>query len=185
MCGAALIVGALSYVEPRLLMKWKGYHTQESSFLFRSGLDGDTRYFTGLLQAAALPCPVNCCYTRSLPDLLFPAVVPLALFLPWMLWLERTSAVMLGRTLLFLLTPYVMSVILFPQSVSIHPYQYDHWLVVPLVVTGLMAMLSAPVERRLKGAALLVFLLIAGGVLMSNLLGITQGLARAIAYFTS
>jgi hypothetical protein len=183
-CAAALLAGTAAYFEPRLLIRWKGYQTQESSFIFRSGLDGDTQYFTSLLQAALMPCPVNCCYGRTLSELLFPAIVPLIAFGLLAARQAPSSIPSIGKTLLFLATPYVLSVILFPQSVSVHPYLYDHLLVIPLVVTGLMAMLSAPVEQRLTGAGLLMFLLLVGATLMSNLIANAQGLARAIRYFT-
>jgi hypothetical protein len=183
-CTAALLVGAIAYLEPRLLILWKGYHPQESSFLFRSGLDGDTTYFTGLLQASLAPCPVNCCYGRTLYELLFPPVLPLAIFGPVALRDAQSSQFSVGRAFLFLTTPYLTSVILFPQSVSVHPYLYDHLLVIPVVVTGLMAMLSPPIERRLTGPVFLAFLLAVSAILMSNLIGIAQGLARAVAYFT-
>ena len=183
-CLAALVAATASYLEPRVLIRWNGYHPQESSLLFRSGLDGDTRYFSGLLQAVAAPCPIGCCYARSLSDLLVPAIIPLVA-VGLLLWRWSPSeAVSVGRALLFLTTPYVMSVILFPQSVSIHPYMYDHWFIIPVVVSGLMAMLSRAVDDRLNGAGLLGFLLFGGAILMSNLLGIAQGLARAVAFFT-
>ena len=183
-CGVTLVVGVLSYIEPRLLISLKGYRSQESSFLFRSGLDGDTRYFSSLIQAAVAPCPISCCYLRTLSDLLFPALLPLAVFGALTIRREHPSAPSIGRALLFLTTPYLVSLILFPQSVSVHPYLYDHLLIIPVVVTGLLAMLAAPVQRRLTGAGLLLFLLFVAGILMSNLIAITQGLARAIAYFT-
>lgn len=184
-CGAALIAGILSYLDPRLLISWKGYQAQGSSFLFRSGLDGDTRYFSSLLQAAIAPCPTNCCYARTLSDLVWPAVVPLAIFGPLTLRSNRTSDFSVVRTLLFLATPYLVALIAFPQSVSIHPYLYDHLLVIPIVVTGVLAMLDVSRELRVGSAGLLALLLVVSAVLMSNLIAIAQGLARAIAYFTS
>jgi hypothetical protein len=174
----------ITYLEPKLLISWKGYESSGSSFVFRSGLDGDASYFHGILQAAIAPCPVGCCYARPLSELIFPAVLPLAIFGPLAVRQVQSSRFSVGRQLLFLTTPYIVSLILFPQSVSIHPYLYDHLLVIPVVVTGLMAMLSAAVERRLKGAVLLAFLLLAGGLLMANLVAIAQGLARAIPILT-
>ena len=184
-CLAAIAAGAISYFEPRILIRWYGYHPLQSSLIFRSGLDGDTRYFSGLLQATVAPCPTLCCYARSLSDLIVPSVVPLAVLGPLVWWWSPSQGGAVGRGFLFLITPYVMSVIFFPQSVSIHPYLYDHWFIIPVVVSGLMAMLSVAVVDRLKGAALLTFLLFTSAMLMSNLLGVVQGLARAIAFFTS
>jgi len=184
-CLAAIAAGAVSYLEPRALIQWYGYQPLQSSLVFRSGLDGDTRYFSGLLQAAVAPCPTLCCYARSIPDLLVPSVVPLAVLGPLVWWWSPSEGRSVGRTLLFLITPYLMSLIFFPQSVSIHPYLYDHWFIIPVVVSGLIAMVSGAVVDRLNGAALLLFLLFTSAILMSNLLGIVQGLARAIAFFTS
>ncbi len=184
-CAVALLAGVATYLEPWLLISWKGYQSQGSSFLFRSGLDGDTSYFSGILQAAVAPCPVGCCYRRPLSDLLFPAVLPLAIFGPLAHRHAQSPTFSVLRQLLFLTTPYLVSLILFPQSVSVHPYLYDHLLVIPVVVTGLTAMLSRPIERCLTGAGLLAFLLLMGGILMANLIAIAQGLARAIAYFTT
>lgn len=184
-CLAALVAGAVSYLEPRVLIRWNGFHAQQSTFLFRSGLDGDTRYFSGLFQAVVAPCPTGCCYTRTLSDLVVPAAIPLMIFAPLVWWWSPSEGRAIGHLFLFLITPYLTSVILFPQSVSIHPYMYDHWFVIPVVVAGLVAMLSRPVEDRLGGAALLIFLLFTGAVMMSNLLGIVQGLSRAMAVFTN
>jgi hypothetical protein len=184
-CLAAIVAGAVSYLEPRVLIRWYGYQSQQSSLIFRSGLDGDTRYFSGLFQAAVAPCPVGCCYARSLSDLLLPSVVPLTVLGPLVWSWSRSQGRSVGRAFLFLVTPYLMSVIFFPQSVSIHPYLYDHWFIIPVVVSGLLAMLSPAVEERLNGAGLLTFLLFVAALLMSNFLGVVQGLARAITFFTS
>jgi hypothetical protein len=127
---------------------------------------------------------VNCCYGRTLSELLFPAVLPLALFAPLTMRNRAASDPPVWRTLLFLATPYLVSVIFFSQSVSVHPYLYDHLLIIPMVVVGLVAMLSASIERRLTGAGLLAFLLAVSAILMSNLVSNAQGLARALRYFT-
>jgi len=62
----------------------------------------------------------------------------------------------------------------FPQSVSIHPYLYDHLILAPAVVLGGWCMLSEPVQRYVRGGGLLVFLMAAAGLLMSNLLALAQ-----------
>lgn len=176
--GAALLIGVVVYLVPRVLIAWKGYGASESAFLFRSGLDGDVRYFTGILQAFVRPCSVNCCGSRPFGDLIFPAFVPVVACWLWGLQRQRATRLRLLSQFVFLSAPYVFSLVLFPQSVSIHPYLYDHLLLVPAAVMGTWATLLAPVQRRLRGAALLAYLLVMGGLVMANLIGIAQGMAR-------
>lgn len=176
--GVALIVGVVIYATPWLLIGWKGYSPQSSSFVFRSGLDGDTRYFTGLLQAIVAPCAARCCGGRTISELMLPAFLPLGVFGLWATLGRRELGLSFGRQLMFLCAPYLISVVLFPQSVSIHPYLYDHFLLIPIVLTGLMAALTAPVQNGLRGVGLLACLLFAAALIMSNLISIAQGLAR-------
>jgi hypothetical protein len=173
----AAVAGLTTAFLPRVLIAWKEYHPVGSSFLFRSGLDGDTTYFQNLLQAAALPCAANCCYGRPPAELLFPAFLPAALLF-WLTRPLRGSSIAVGQLLLFTCTPYVVSLILFPQSVSIHPYLYDHLLILPVVVAGAAAAVTPAVVSRLRGPGLLVFLLFSGALIMANLLALAQGIAR-------
>ena len=173
---AALGAGVVSFLTPVMLISLKGYVAVGSSYVFRSGLDGDTRYFSNAAQAIFAPCPpAVCCSGRTAGPLLWPAFLPVLLGAA--VWRRRPAPVSLGHLLLFLTTPYVMSVVLFPQSVSIHPYLYDHLLIIPAVVVGSASILIPAIEDRLRGAALLVFLLLSGVVLMANLVGLAQALA--------
>jgi hypothetical protein len=176
--GAAILVGLGVYLLPRVLIAWKGYTASESTFLFRSGLDGDVQYFTGILQAFVRPCSVGCCADRPFGDLVLPAFVPVVACWLWGLRGQRTTRLRLASQSVFVSAPYVFSLFLFPQSVSIHPYLYDHLLLVPAAVMGAWATLLAPVQRRLRGATLLAYLLLMGGLIMANLVGIAQGMVR-------
>lgn len=171
----AAAVAGLSYGLPRLLIAWHGYRATASSFMFRSGLDGDTAYFTSISQAFATPCAANCCGGgRVLADLLFPAFVPLAVCWLATSWSNRTVAAEIGWRAIFLAAPYVFSLVLFPQAVSIHPYLYDHLILGPAIVLGSWCMLCAPVLRHVRGSLLLTFLLAAAWLLMSNLIALVQ-----------
>ncbi len=176
--GVALIVGVVIYATPWLLVRWKGYSPQGSSFVFRSGLDGDTRYFTSIVQAMVAPCAVPCCGGRTISELLLPAFLPLGVSGLWAVLDRSRFRLSFGRQLMFLCAPYLVSVVFFPQSVSIHPYLYDHLLLIPVVLTGVMAGLTEPVQSRLRGVGLLAFLLFTAALIMSNLISIAQGLAR-------
>jgi hypothetical protein len=171
----AAAAAGLSYGLPRLLIAWHGYRDLASPFIFRSGLDGDVRYFTSISQAFAAPCcgPGG----RPLANLLFPAFVPLAVCWLAMAWSNRSLAARLGARAIFLAAPYVFSLVVFPQSVSIHPYLYDHLILGPAIVLGGWCLLSEPIQRYVRGPGLLVFLLAVAGLLMSNLITLAQIIA--------
>ncbi|HEY2433340.1 MAG TPA: hypothetical protein VGI12_11765 [Vicinamibacterales bacterium] len=176
--GLALVTGAVAYMLPWLLIRWHGYTPVGSPFLFRSGLDGDTRYFTNMIQAVVSPC-ANCCWGRPTTDLLFPAFVPLVAFAALRGTRAWRSSIDLSRILLFLLAPYLFSLVLFPQSISIHPYMYDHMLILPLTLAGIVLMFEWVNDRAGDpGPALFGLILIGGGVAMSNLIAVAQGLSR-------
>jgi hypothetical protein len=174
----AAVTGAIVYALPWLLIRWKGYIPHATPFLNRSGLDGETRYFTNMLQAVFSPCPTGCCWSRPSADLLFPAFVPLVAFVLLRAKRLRHFAVPLTRIFLFLLAPYLFSVILFPQSISIHPYMYDHMVIVPVTVAGIMVMFEWLGDATDPGTGAFGLMLIGGGAIMSNLIGIAQGLSR-------
>jgi hypothetical protein len=169
--------GLVSYLLPWLLIAANSYEAVGSSYLLRSGLDGDTQYFSNLVQASLLPCSRGgCCWLRTPGELLWPAVIPV-LIVAVLIYRSRTAeSLSWGHAFAFLSTPYFLSLILFPQSVSIHPYLYDHMLLIPAVIVGGGALLTDAVERRLSGTGLLIFLLLSGGLLMANLNGVAQAI---------
>jgi hypothetical protein len=175
-CLWALVAGLVAWLLPRTLITLKGYQPTASTLLFRSGLDGDTKYFSNIAQAFWAPCPADCCYQRPAAARFLPAILPLTVFGP-SAWRDRRSPLEIGKLLLFLCTPYLISLIAFPQSVSIHPYLYDHLLLVPFVVVGAAAMLDGLLRARLTGAAVLSFLLFMAAAIMSNLIALAQRLA--------
>lgn len=168
---AATIVTVAAYALPVVLVAMKGYDSTSSSWLFRSGLDGDTRYFRNVVQAVVHPFA----NVRSWWSLLLPSCVPLALA-GAQLARRRSGRGRLWREAMFLLSPYLWSLALFPQAVSIHPYLYDMLLIVPVALMGATWMLERRVYRSLEGATLLAAVLVAALLLMANFIGIAQGL---------
>lgn len=172
-----LIVGGVTYATPWLLVQWKGYSGEGSGILFRSGLDGDKQYFTSLIQAVVAPCPVLCCWGRPFSSLMWPAFVPVAFSAP-VLWFRRISSpASPARLFAFLAAPYLITLLLFPQSISIHPYLYDHFLIEAAVVTGAVVMIDAVPAWATTGTRLFGALLLLCAVLMANLVAIAQALA--------
>jgi hypothetical protein len=172
-CG---ITGAIALLVPRMLVAVKGYTSVSSPFLFRSGLDGDTRYFHDMAQAILRPFHGD---ARTWWTLLVPAFVPVVLWLTWGTVGAVAARRRLSRVLLFLSSPYLFSIALFPQSVSIHPYLYDQLLFLPAALLGAVWALSPPVQRRMRGPAVLALLLLFAALLMTNLIAIAQGLRPA------
>jgi hypothetical protein len=164
LAAACSVLGLGVYLLPRALAGWKGYQPSASSWLFRSGLDGDTTYFTSILQAFVKPCSVNCCGGRAMLDVVFPAF-GLTLGLAGQPAVRRR----LLQGLIWLAAPYGFSLVLLPQAVSIHPYLYDHLLIVPFVILGAWSLLLPAVRERLRGVAFLAYLVVMIGLIMSNL----------------
>jgi hypothetical protein len=178
LAAACSVLGLGVYLLPRALAGWKGYQPSASSWLFRSGLDGDTTYFTSILQAFVKPCSVNCCGGRAMLDVVFPAFVPLVFGLTLGLAGQPAVRRRLLQGLIWLAAPYGFSLVLLPQAVSIHPYLYDHLLIVPFVILGAWSLLLPAVRERLRGVAFLAYLVVMIGLIMSNLVKLAQELTQ-------
>lgn len=169
---AAAAVGTTVYAVPLLAVAARGYQNTSSSFLFRSGLDGDTTYFQHVAQAVFHPFAS----ARTWWSLLFPGFVPLVIAAACAWSAGKGTRRHVGKETVFLLTPYFFSLALFPQAVSIHPYLYDPLLLLPVGLMGSAWMLAPCVQTRLRGASILAALLMATILIMANLIGIAQGL---------
>ena len=181
------ITGAACYALPHLLVAAKGYSDLSSSFAFRAGLDGDTRYFQDVAQAVIHP---YCCTALRVPislragavwGLLFPAFVPLVFAVACGFWQTCRDRTRVTAAFLFLVAPYLWSLALVPQSVSIHPFLYDHLLFLPAALLGSLLMLTRQVQRRLRGPVFLAYLLMMSTVIMANFIAIAQAMKKALA----
>lgn len=173
----SVVVGAIIYSVPLVLIAARGYTNTSSSFVFRSGLDGDTTYFHDAVQAVLRPYWGG---ARTVPRLLVPAYVPLFGCLALMVGVRGVAWRRWSAAFAFLIAPYLFSLVLFPQAVTIHPYLYDQLLFLPPAFLAAVLALLAPVQRRLRGATLLLAGLLMAGLLMSNLITIAQ-VARGLS----
>jgi hypothetical protein len=167
---AALAMGIVVYGLPLLLVVWRGYTNTSSSLLFRSGLDGDVRYFQDAAQAMIHPFRP----ARTWWSIIFPAFIPITAAAAFAWFGGALRRRRLARQSVFLLAPYFFSLAFFPQSVSIHPNLYDMLLIVPVVLIGCTWALSRFFQRRLHGPFLLAMLLLSAVVIMANLTAIAQ-----------
>jgi hypothetical protein len=165
---AITIIGIVS---PYLMLRLGGFHSIGSSFLFRSGLDGSTVYFTSMLQAVLSPADEN-----GRAWALLPIPTAAALVTGGMLAFSRPLAERMLRQLLVCLTPTLFWIVLFPQAVSIHPYYFDFGLIFPAAF-GLAFWLSdreiQDVLVRRRGLLLALCILLTG-LLMTNALDLAR-----------
>jgi len=171
---AAAAAGVAVYALPLVLVAIRGYENTTSSFLFRSGLDGDTRYFRDVAQAVFQPFAPS----RTWWSLLFPAFVPFVIAAGCAWRAGGLTRRRFGRQSIFFVAPYFFSLAFFPQAVSIHPYLYDVLLLLPVALIGSTWMLTRCVQDRLRGPSLLAALLLAAMLVMANLIGVAQGMLR-------
>ena len=130
-----ILVGAIVYLQPVIVSKLLGFDASNSSWLFRSGLDGDRTYFSNVWGAIFSP------HFPRPPHLL---LVPITLLLTQMLSiakkpglaypLSNSSAWNASLFYSVLFSQYILTCLFWPQAISIHPYLYDHLLLAPIGV---------------------------------------------------
>lgn len=129
--GIALL-GLVLYAIPLLIIKNLKLNSAASSFLFRTGWDGDRKYFKNQIQAIFDP------WIERPHNLVILVTVSL-LFLSY-LYLKNESnnkKLFVGdikSTFLPFFGIYVFFVAIFPQGVSIHPYLFDFCFIFPVWV---------------------------------------------------
>jgi len=123
-----LAISFLLFLMPHVVAKFLGFTSVSSSWGFRSGLDGDCTYFSNAFSAIFLPFTV-----RPVSYLLWP----LCLMVAQLLFIWKTKQNIQYDNLLnarvfdtkkffsIIFSGYVLTVLFWPQSVSIHPYLYD------------------------------------------------------------
>jgi hypothetical protein len=161
-------VSVLVYLEPVLVAKWLGFASENSTWAFRAGLDGDTTYFSNAFNSVLAPY-----YRRPAYLVVVPALI---VFCQWLARPRRVDPILAHATdahwwfVAHLFSFYALTLLFWPQAVSIHPYLYDAVLVGPIVTWGLVNFAAAPISAR--GAAFTSFCLAL--LIMFNLTSIAQ-----------
>jgi hypothetical protein len=126
-----LIISVVVYMQPIIVMKLLGFSSTNSSWLFRSGLDGDMTYYGNAVNSVLFPQFQRPAYLILTPA----ALLLLQMCYRWKFDSDEGTA-QPERTphasLPYLFSVYVLVLLLWPQAVSIHPYLYDALLVGPL-----------------------------------------------------
>lgn len=166
-------LGGFNLLLPKLIGYWTGITPTGSGFRFRSGLDGSRQYMTSIYQAIFSPID-----PRHWPvAFYFLAALFLGVIFHYLFKKQKKRYRPLQQAF-FLLIPYSMTVILFPQLTSIHPYSTDPLIVIP--ATFLISFWSLQKEfwENLTGKTYVAWILMAGLILMTNLLTVAQNLRR-------
>lgn len=136
------------------------------SFLFRSGLDGDASRYSDAISAVFSPAHPR------------PAILVIVPFIPliilgFLLLLKKQVQEQDSIpyvTFHVLVSPYLLTLLFFPQAITIHPYLYDYLLIAPATVIVIFNLLNTKLS---PGYRMFWFLLLAF-IVMFNLTKIAQ-----------
>lgn len=161
-------LGIVNVALPVLASRLAGLHPAGSSLLYRSGLDGSTQYMNSIFQTVYAPADPRHWPTGSY--LILTALLAACFHYIF----KRQKRYRPLQQVVFLLIPYATTVILFPQLSSIHPYHTDLFIFVPATFLMSFWCLQEPFWGKLTGKSYVVMLLVAGLILMTNLLTVAQ-----------
>jgi hypothetical protein len=166
------------YLQPVVVMKLLGFSSLDSTWLFRSGLDGDMRFYGNFVDSVLAPQ-----FNRPAYFILVPAAL-----LILQLWYRRKFGTDPGSTAVsgspdplmpYLFSVYVLTLLFWPQAVSIHPYLYDAILVGPLAAWAVLNFAMPGIYQRHFFFWLFVLLFL----VMFNLTKIAQAAHCTGCYF--
>lgn len=148
----ATLSGAVFYVQAPIVAKVLGFASSNSGWLFRAGLDGDTRYFSNIWEsvfAPQSPRPLHIIAVPVLFLLIQMAYFRVRKYLRKTMEGEDSIAPVLFNANIFyylIFSQYLFACLFWPQAVAIHPYLYDYLLLAPLCVLIVLNFLtfSAP-----------------------------------------
>ncbi len=130
-----IVASAAIYLQPVVISKLLSFKSVNSSWLFRSGLDGDTTYFSNVLNSVANPFFHRPFYLLAIPIGLLLAQLVMIRFQAQKNINQGWAMPSIGSPGLFfgvLFSPYLFFTLLWPQAVSIHPYIFDFLLIAPV-----------------------------------------------------
>lgn len=146
----AVFIGCLFYLQAPAVSKILDFTSVNSGWLFRSGLDGDTTYFSNAFMSIALPYYPRPLHIIALPILLLLAQVVLSrIFTEIEKPKGKGSEVIstsydAGIFYFLIFSQYIFSLLFWPQAIAIHPYLYDYLLLAPVSVIIVLNFLNLP-----------------------------------------
>jgi hypothetical protein len=177
MVGVGVVLALLLFY-PTLVAKQLGFAHGGTALLHRIGLDGQRNRFQSYVQALLHPWGygVNRPWGAKDPEYRFVPDVALAVCVLIAMGRRVRSfwRPELSRGLFVVLVPYLFSLLMFPQSVSVHPYLYDVLLSIPLVLVALLGAISPEFGERVKGFRFVLITIVLFGFLIHQTTEIAQ-----------
>jgi hypothetical protein len=157
----------ISFSLPIIIQKYAGYRSVSSSFLFRSGLDGSSKYLSS--SFAPILNPIS---EQHFGNSIF---IFICIFILNRLNEEKRKE--RYNQLYISLIPFLFTLIVFPQSLIIHMYLYEFLIVIPLIFNLIITILSFDLNLMTPKKYVFISLLISF-VIMGQLLDISKAFAN-------
>jgi hypothetical protein len=161
------IYSLITFCLPIIIQKYAGFRSVSSSFLFRSGLDGSSKYLSS--SFAPILKPIS---EQHFGNSIFIFV---CIFILNRLSKEKRKE--RYNQMYISLIPFLFTLILFPQSLIIHMYLYEFLIVIPLIFNLVLTILSFDLNLISPKRYLFISLLISF-VIMGQLLDISKAFAN-------
>jgi hypothetical protein len=173
-----VLIAVAVYLQPIIVAKRLHFTSENSTWLFRSGLDGDMQYFGNFFNSVLVPY-----FNRPAYFVLIPAAL-LVLQLWWRRRFERRSdrnevEDYPDAMMPYLFSSYILTLLFWPQAVAIHPYLYDPLLIGPIGAWVVLNFARPEVHERHYLAWLFVLLFL----ISFNVTKIAQAAHCSSCYF--
>ncbi|OAI83806.1 MULTISPECIES: hypothetical protein [Pseudomonas] len=164
-----MAVSIMLYLQPVIVAKMLGFSSENSTWLFRSGLDGDMRFYGNFIDSVIAPQFNRPWYMIAIPALLLVAQLA---YCRWQSGIDvpATARAANPQGMLQVFSVYLLMLLFWPQAVSIHPYLYDSLLVGPIVAWTVINFAT----RQVFGRHVLIWLLLLAFLIQFNLTRISQ-----------
>ena len=149
-----------NYILPVLASESLNLQSSASGFLYRSGLDGSRQYFDSILSVIYAPSSSQ---EKTSTFLLIIATIVLGKML-------KSHSKKFFKQAIFLLIPFLSTIILFPQFSSIHMYFVELLLVIPCVFMLCYWLLNFEIIVQLQPKQFSLLLVFFTLLIMSQLL---------------
>jgi hypothetical protein len=159
-----LFLGCIFYIQAPVISKILGFTSSNSGWLFRSGLDGNTASFSNAFMAVVSPRHPRPLHIIAIPILL---LITQAVFSRLVVGIQKPifmendkdpTSRDAGFYYFLISSQYIFICLLWPQSVSIHPYLYDYFFIAPASVIVILNFLNFPVHLNTRQIWVLVLM---------------------------